>query len=512
MSSFLLRADKPPVTLTLVMIRGPETVGFERREVHGGEFSIGRGPDNDWILADPERHLSKRHCRLTFRSGQWQLTDSSSNGTFLNHGGAPLGAGTTRPLRHGDRISLGSYELDVAIEEQDDFVGSQPPAPGRQAQGGQAGGYHGLAPDMLDPFADPAPPPQPFGASDPLLGEGSAFGEDAGRNIRLPADFDPLGGGDDPFRGPTQSDHSPALDGAFRPPPAPAAAIPDDWDLDLNPSQPPATPASRQPSSPPAPPASLDDWDLDLPLTPSPPAPVPEPVSAPARAIAPAPVAESPAHHPPAPPPTAVPQPAAPPGAGEAALIAAFLRGVGLPDVTLPDPVQTMESVGAALRATISGIRQALIARASIKGEFRIEQTMIRTTGNNPLKFSAGDDDALGAFLGLGRRSGMPPAEAVSEALRDMRLHELATVTAMQTAVRALLAQFAPDVIDQQTGKGGLSVLPGQRKARAWDNFEAMHEKISQALSDDFDSVFGKAFARAYEQAMRELSASGYMV
>jgi predicted component of type VI protein secretion system len=29
-----------------------------------------------------------------------------------------------------------------------------------------------------------------------------------------------------------------------------------------------------------------------------------------------------------------------------------------------------------------------------------------------------------------------------------------------------------------------------------------------QALADDFDSVFGKAFARAYEQALREASAS----
>ena len=482
------------MTLTLVMIRGPDAVGFERRDVHGGEFSIGRGPDNDWILADPDRHLSKRHCRLTFRSGQWQVTDSSSNGTFLNRDGAPIGAGATRPLRHGDRITLGSYELDVAIEEQDDFIGSQPPAQGRQpqgrqSQGGHAGGYLGLAPDMLDPFADPAPPPQPFGGSDPLLHDGS-LSEDGGRNIKLPADFDPLGGGDDPFRGPTQSDHSPALDGAFRPPPAPASAIPDDWDLDLSPSPAPA-PAPPRPALPPAaaPSASLDDWDLDLPLTPQ--AAAAEPV--PAQAVVPPPpppAAPLPVAPPPTPPP--VPQAAPPPGPGEAELVAAFLRGTGLNGVTLPDPVQTMELAGAALRATVSGIRQALIARASIKGEFRIEQTMIRSSGNNPLKFSAGDDDALGAFLGLGRRSGMTPAEAVSEALRDMRLHELATVTAMQTAVRALLAQFAPDAIDQQTAKSGLSVLPGQRKARAWDNFEAMHEKISQALSDDFDSVFGK--------------------
>jgi len=47
-------------------------------------------------------------------------------------------------------------------------------------------------------------------------------------------------------------------------------------------------------------------------------------------------------------------------------------------------------------------------------------------------------------------------------------------------------------------------LLPHQRKARAWDGFEALHARLTQALSDDFDSAFGRAFARAYEQAQRE--------
>jgi len=45
-----------------------------------------------------------------------------------------------------------------------------------------------------------------------------------------------------------------------------------------------------------------------------------------------------------------------------------------------------------------------------------------------------------------------------------------------------------------------------QRKAHAWDAFEQLHARISQALTDDFDSIFGKAFARAYERALAEIS------
>jgi type VI secretion system FHA domain protein len=185
-------------------------------------------------------------------------------------------------------------------------------------------------------------------------------------------------------------------------------------------------------------------------------------------------------------------------------LLAAFLRGAGLPTVRPDDPVATMEALGAAFRAMVGGLREALIARAAIKGEFRIEQTMLRPRGNNPLKFSAGDDDALTALLGVGRHTGQTAPQAVGEALRDMRMHELATMAAMQSAVRALMADLAPAKLRDAAERGSRGLLPAQRKARAWDAYEALHVKLSQALSDDFDSVFGRAFARAYERALRE--------
>jgi type VI secretion system FHA domain protein len=165
-----------------------------------------------------------------------------------------------------------------------------------------------------------------------------------------------------------------------------------------------------------------------------------------------------------------------------------------------------MEQLGAALRALVSGIRRALIARAAVKSEFRIEQTMIRARGNNPLKFSADDDDALAALIGTGRRTDVKPEEAVADALTDIRLHELATMAAMQSAVRSLVARFAPEALRVAAEQAGGIPLPGARKARAWDAFEALHAEVSRGLSDDFDSVFGKGFARAYEKALAEIT------
>ena len=97
----------------------------------------------------------------------------------------------------------------------------------------------------------------------------------------------------------------------------------------------------------------------------------------------------------------------------------------------------------------------------------------------------------------------MTAEAAVTDALRDMRLHELATMAAMQTAVRALLQRFDPAPLKTEAEKGG-GLLLGQRRARAFELFEALHAQVTRALADDFDSVFGKAFARAYEQALHE--------
>jgi type VI secretion system FHA domain protein len=205
--------------------------------------------------------------------------------------------------------------------------------------------------------------------------------------------------------------------------------------------------------------------------------------------------------------PAPMPRPVPRAQGADTGLLAAFLEGAGLPGVDPTDPEATMRALGAAFRAVVSGLRGVLIARASIKSEFRIEQTMIRARGNNPLKFSSGDDDALSALLGTGRRVDMAPAAAVTDALRDIRLHELATMAAMQSAVRALMDGLDPAKLRAASEQGsGLSVLTAQRKARAWDAFAALHTKTIQALSDDFDSVFGKAFARAYERAMDEIS------
>jgi predicted component of type VI protein secretion system len=586
------------MTLTLSVLRCPDAVPPETKRISGGELRIGRGPDNDWIMPDPERMLSKHHCVIAYRNGGWAIADTSTNGTFLNREPDPIGKGQIRELQDGDRLRFGAYEIEVRVAADEAYGASSGFGGGF---GAPAGGFGGKAASPFDdpfasnPLAPPPPPPRDnfsagaFGA-DPLLG-----GVPQAPGISLPDGFDPLAGGAGEFMGgATQADHTPSFSDAFRPPAA-RQVIPDDEDWGLSaPLTPPApqgfapAPVSQTFAAPPAyappPPQAFAPAPVPQAYAPAPPpppayappqavppgfgAPVPpetnpfgapvqrdaNPFGAPAplpapvqaspladpgpspfeepsdRVPAPSPFAEAPVVAPvaafaPAPesnpfagdePPRAVfappPVPAASPVAAAAvaapvaadALLAAFLEGAGLPGTQPADPVAAMRALGAAFRATVTGIRQALIARTSIKGEFRIEQTMIRARGNNPLKFSADDDDALSALLGLGRRVDMGPAAAIDEALRDMRNHELATMAAMQGAVRALLGGLDPAPL-LSSAEGGL--LPAQKKARAFEAYEKLYDQVIRALADDFDSVFGKAFARAYETALRDISA-----
>ncbi|MFL5286854.1 MAG: type VI secretion system-associated FHA domain protein TagH [Rhodopila sp.] len=192
----------------------------------------------------------------------------------------------------------------------------------------------------------------------------------------------------------------------------------------------------------------------------------------------------------------------------DSALVEAFLAGLKLSDIYPVDAEAMFRRLGETYRVMVAGLRAVLVARAAMKREFRIDQTMIRARGNNPLKFAADDDDAIAAILGIGRRSDMTPASMVAEALHDITLHELASMTAMQSAAGALLAEIDPDHIRGTVERaGGVTLLPAQKKARAWDTFEALHVKLTQSLNSDFESVFSRAFAKAYEDALAELDA-----
>ena len=76
-----------------------------------------------------------------------------------------------------------------------------------------------------------------------------------------------------------------------------------------------------------------------------------------------------------------------------------------------------MRAVGEVFRAMTEGLREVLLSRGAIKGDMRVEQTMIRARDNNALKFSVTVDDAVLALLQKDRPGYMAPLAASREAL-----------------------------------------------------------------------------------------------
>jgi type VI secretion system protein ImpI/type VI secretion system protein len=454
-------------TLTLTVLRCPESVTAEQRHLPGGELTVGRGAECDWPLPDPLKSLSRKHCTLEFVGGCWQVRDLSTNGTFVNFSTTPIGRDQAQQLIDGDRLRLGAYEIEVTLS-QTTFMPSGPtdlePLHSPFALPPQAGAHPGFAAVRL-PGLDDHPAPVEAGS---------------------------FGGFTDPHA--ALADHAASAQDAFVPPAASLAGkpiIPDDWYSGLLPPA-PVVAGSASPTPVPAPPAIAalnDQWE---PPTEPPPVPLSVPLSVPLPVPMPSPVA-----------PAARRAETAPPAARSpdaANALALLLAGADLPPEmatrAAADPETALRTAGALLRASVAGVRALLIARGSVKREFRIEQTMLRVADNNPLKFAATDEQALASLIDP--RS--PALWAMRESIDDLTLHQVAALAATQAAAKALLEKLAPaDLEAEEPGGGGL--FSGNREKRLWEAYKRRHAKLLEQFDDDFESAFGTAFARAYEQA-----------
>ncbi|MDR7273012.1 FHA domain-containing protein [Pelomonas saccharophila] len=236
------------------------------------------------------------------------------------------------------------------------------------------------------------------------------------------------------------------------------------------------------------------------------------------KAEAPAPVtiappiaAAAPLMPPPPPPAMAAPVAQAAPAAmpaDQAALLAAFREGLGIPNLPAEGLTpEFMRLLGQLIHESARGTVDLLVARAALKREVRAEATMIVAKENNPLKFSPTAEVALGHLLGPTVRGFIPPQRAMRDAFDDLRAHQLAFLAGMRAALEGLLQRFDPAQLESRlTQKSVLSsLLPAARKAQLWSVFQQEYQQIAGELADDFHQVFGREFLRAYEAQLDAL-------
>ncbi|MEJ2693706.1 MAG: type VI secretion system-associated FHA domain protein TagH, partial [Candidatus Thiodiazotropha sp.] len=390
-------------------------MGPDSRHVFDGRGgSIGRAPESDWVLPDADCIVSNQHSLIDYRDGDFYLTDTSTNGVFLNDAEKPLGYNGAVRLQEGDSLGIGDYRIRIEVASTGRV--SMPAAHAKLSRS--------VDEAMLEPIRlDSA-------NSEPLpLGLSGESGQ------RRSSKSSPAGERDRPDAGYTHPDHTPAVNEAFSLPGAYVEQLPEDWDKVVDGAE------FMDVEEIPPQPALFSHEGLPPSQTPL--------------------VSNSPDSTPKNESRDAAPQASAD---NNLSGINEFLRGAGIDSAKAQsgNPKLSLEHLGRLYREMVQGVMDVLVARSSLKNEFRMPHTIIRATENNPLKFSMSVDDALEYLLIKEGDGFLPAEEALREAYQDIKDHQLATVVGMRAASNSTLQMFAPEQLQSnfKSGSKRLGMLP----------------------------------------------------
>lgn len=486
---------------------------------------VGRAASCDWSLPDPRNHISSRHFEIMFDGSGYILTDVSTNGTYLN------GASTRLPaphrIMHGDVVQIGHYEIAARLTGDSASIAAETAELPKSAE--WRGWDDGLA-------AAPEAPstPDPYGAS----GYGAAQHWDstpipaaAGSSGRWQPQIGPGLARQEPHRSPTPLAPPTATGGGWHATQAaPDVPVASAWTAHV-PAPDPASGWSSAAPDRPATPSPDDVWGriaegnvvdwarggfgqpVEAPSDPlglsrpaardalpaAAPQITPSGWDAPPSSPAPAPSAPSALSAPPASPASPASQPR-----GD---IDAFLTQMGLRKEQVTDePSVVLARSGRLLRRLVAGLVVMVEARARAKAQLGAEMTAFTPEGNNPIKFARTPEEAMAMLLNPPQRGFMDAENAIEDAYVDLQSHQMATIRAMQGALRATLDRFSPTAIRTRAESKGLleRILPAARDAALWQAYEREFGGVAHGSDEAFMDVFAKEFREAYNaQAKR---------
>lgn len=488
---------------------------------------IGRSATSDWSLPDPRSYISSRHLEVRFDGRNYVVTDTSTNGTYLN--GARERMSEPRRVEQGDRFQVGHYEIVAALSGDAGVVADQ----GGAAPASEWRGWDDSAagPAAADAAAadgwQPGPPRSPASPSGSGWAaapapSGSGWQPQVGPSLAAP----------EPHRafGPATAATSPAPSSGW----APSARAPDlpvasTWAAATPAPDPASAWSSAAPDRPPAPTpddvwgklaeGNVIDWarggfgqPVAPPTDPLGLAPPPARESLPATAPRMAQAAAADGWGQPASVPAAAASAAAPvPAPATAAATGGnggerFAAAIGLrPDQLADQSSALLDRAGSLFRRLVAGLVVMVEARARAKAQLGAEATAFNPEGNNPIKFARTPDEALAMLLGEPQPGFMGAERAVEDAFLELQSHQMATLRAMQGALRATLDRFSPAAIRARADARGVleRIVPAARDAALWQAYEREFGGVAQGSDEAFMDVFAREFRQAYNAQAR---------
>ena len=486
------------MTLTLKIMNHDRLSNGSPTELvlHNRGAVIGRSATCEWPLPDDGRLLSRSHCKVTFQDGAYMLEDMSVNGTFLDQNESPLNS--PHCLEPNDTFRIGTFQIQArltgdALSHHEEKMASQNKSDRTQDWNSWDDTPHS---EQNTPLESPVKDDDNWGVQADEADEVSEWSDNKQDQPLAPTsdeifntlsnnhevdwdntawdveeDFDPFRVQDltspaekkDTFGslGPTVSDSLGSFDSSFDvAPKAPTSPRPetdspefwDKWQAGENPTRLGASPA-------------LPNRITSAPSTPQ--APVPKPTQE---------------------------------------VYKKLISGIGVSSATLSEsPEDTAARSGRMLRRLLAGLITLLEARARAKDAMGASATQLHLDGNNPLKFARDIDQALQMVMNPARPGYMEIDVAIEDSYRDLQAHQIATLKAMQGALKSTLERFSPDTIKKEAVANGFlkKILPGQREAALWKAYEKQFNGSVQGSAEAFFDTFSVEFRKAYEDATR---------
>lgn len=447
------------MSLLLTLEQGPRVQAVRQASLDGGEMVIGRSPEADWQIDDPDMFVSRAHCRITADQDGYFVTDISSSGLFIDDSPSALGPGNSVRLRNGMRLRLGDYVMGVDLQtDQRDQTAYTAPSPVKTGSRGTVSvgkdDFFSMKQEEGPRQPRPADLPNPFEQPEPGAYQRANFGERGSPAFDDPFSLDPV-----PSRSDSEeiSAPDPGADDPFgfesTPFAAPARQLPEE-------------PFRARPGNPPLPNQPLPRHD---------------------RSTAERQAAGQPARTP-----------------DSLALRNALLRGMGVDPTQLAegDPVAEMEKLGRQYRMMMEGLMKLLRKRAEEKVNARVAQTVVGSAEVNPLKFLPTVDDALATILAERSPGFLAGEPAISDAVRDLANHHLRAWRGVQGALRRMIDRFDPAAIEQELKSSSAieTLLAGGRGARLWELYLKRHKEIAASAESRFMGEIGADFRDAYEE------------
>jgi len=435
---------------------------------------IGRSPHSDWSLPDAKNYISSTHCEIDFRDGAYVLIDRSTNGTYLNNSNERMAG--PHNLADKDIIQIGQYRILASTSG---------------------------APVKAEPLPQPAG--SPWGSWEaPAPSPSAASRWDAAASAPAPRAAPPApeaqGWSPAPAAGDSRPSASVASSSAGWDDPAPAAAPAGSGWGSVSTTGPAADPWADHPSSAVSGRGPMaGNWNA--PAAQPPPAEDPWARFSSSHAVDWARGFDE---------PSSAAAPAAP-AAGDAAW-GAFLAAAGLSEASLKaSPADSASAAGGLLKRLVAGLVVMIEARARAKAQLGAQSTTLELNGNNPIKFARSPEKALEQLLNPAERGFMDANLAVEDSFRDLQAHQMATLAAMQGALRTTLERFSPSAISKRAETRGVlaKILPGARNAALWDAYQKEFDGVARGSDEAFLDVFSKAFREAYDRASNEMKAKG---